>query len=522
LLRRRPERQSTRLNELQTIALNLGEQQLVRHRRTPPFVKREIHDLQGIARPPLDEFAQVIDLTLPLSNHGQTILECAVGFSRRRVGRDGRPRYTAYYLDIRGVERSAGTFSSRKDADHAWQQVEVVQASGRPSDPRRGRLTLRTYVDGVWFPNHVMETSTRQSYKYGIDKHLMPFFGSMRMADILPAHVREWVTTQVTAGVTPAMIRQSKIILSAVFTTALNDFVVALHPCRGVKTPSVPVKEYRILTPEEFDRLYSALPGGLAQLLVDTAIESGLRWGELSELRLRDVHQPSGIVTVSRGVTEVQPKFHPAGGRFVIKSYPKGRRSRRFRLNPSLEIALSAMASAASIGPDDLLFSFDRLTKPHSGPTTLVAVGSLGMTEPNVSGRWDPHGALSAYTAGRCRCEHCRRAFAVYRATRRTAGLDSPRNPRLRDTDGHIPRDWFRSQVWRPACLAAGIDPPVRMHDLRHSHASWLLAGGADLQVVKERLGHVSIATTEKYLHTLPEADETALAALNRVRRRRA
>jgi site-specific recombinase XerD len=56
------------------------------------------------------------------------------------------------------------------------------------------------------------------------------------------------------------------------------------------------------------------------------------------------------------------------------------------------------------------------------------------------------------------------------------------------------------------------------MHDLRHAHGSWLLAGGADLQIVKERLGHVSIATTEKYLHTLPQADDTALAALARIR----
>ena len=56
------------------------------------------------------------------------------------------------------------------------------------------------------------------------------------------------------------------------------------------------------------------------------------------------------------------------------------------------------------------------------------------------------------------------------------------------------------------------------MHDLRHAHASWLLAGGADLQVVMERLGHRKISTAEKYLHTLPVADETALSALDQMR----
>jgi len=49
---------------------------------------------------------------------------------------------------------------------------------------------------------------------------------------------------------------------------------------------------------------------------------------------------------------------------------------------------------------------------------------------------------------------------------------------------------------------------------MRHAHASWLLAGGADLQMVKDRLGHGSISTTEKYLHTLPEADDLACAVL--------
>jgi site-specific recombinase XerD len=48
------------------------------------------------------------------------------------------------------------------------------------------------------------------------------------------------------------------------------------------------------------------------------------------------------------------------------------------------------------------------------------------------------------------------------------------------------------------------------------SYAAWLLAGSADLQVVRQRLGHGSLRTTERYLHTLPDADETALDACPR------
>jgi len=147
----------------------------------------------------------------------------------------------------------------------------------------------------------------------------------------------------------------------------------------------------------------------------------------------------------------------------------------------------------------------------------LAAIDTAGMTDPDGNGRRYRHGTLTAYNAAKCRCEHCRGAYASYRAARRAAGKDSPRAPRTRATDGHIPADWFRRQVWYPAREAAGL-AGLRVHDLRHAHASWLLAGGANLQVVKERLGHASIVTTERYLHSLPTADETALDALARIR----
>jgi site-specific recombinase XerD len=67
---------------------------------------------------------------------------------------------------------------------------------------------------------------------------------------------------------------------------------------------------------------------------------------------------------------------------------------------------------------------------------------------------------------------------------------------------------------------SAGLTIKVRPHDLRHAHASWLLAGGADLQYVKERMRHGSIVTTEKYLHTLDGKDDTALEAFQAVRHR--
>src|SRR5215470_13986259 len=79
-----------------------------------------------------------------------------MGYSRVRAGLDGKRRYTAYYWDIHGRERSAGTFSSRKEADRAWQREETKVAEGRAGDPRRRRQTFERYVRDEWLPSHVM------------------------------------------------------------------------------------------------------------------------------------------------------------------------------------------------------------------------------------------------------------------------------------------------------------------------------------------------------------------------------
>lgn len=77
----------------------------------------------------------------------------------------------------------------------------------------------------------------------------------------------------------------------------------------------------------------------------------------------------------------------------------------------------------------------------------------------------------------------------------------------------------FFNNAWKPGrekAQALGLKKSPRVHDLRHTHASWLINGGTPLPVVQARLGHENITTTiARYYHVDQRAERQAADAID-------
>ena len=357
-----------------------------------------------------------------------------------------RLRFTAAYRDRGGRIRSAGTFSTRREAEKAAGRQDYKVSDGSWIDPAGGRIGFRAYAMDVWLPSRHLEVTTRAGYLSYLRNHFVPFFGNTPLVDITPSMVQQWVRQAVDNGLSPRSVTKYHVMLHSVFARAVRDRVIGFNPCTDTELPKVIAKKSRILTPGEFASVLAAIPDRFKALLL-TEIETGLRWGELVALRPRHIDFLRRTITIEGTIVEVSRKDSPTGDRMIIKPYPKDDEPRTLRVSQDLLDTLAARIGSLGVGRDDLLF-----------PSREVAGGA-----------------------------------PLSRAT-------------------------FNTRNWKPAIARSGIDFPVRMHDLRHAHASWLLAGGADLKTVMERMGHAQIMTTQKYLHTLPEADDRALAAFESIR----
>jgi integrase len=84
---------------------------------------------------------------------------------------------------------------------------------------------------------------------------------------------------------------------------------------------------------------------------------------------------------------------------------------------------------------------------------------------------------------------------------------------------GPLRQSMVSTRLFKPAVRAAGLDPTVRFHDLRHTCASLLIRQGASVKAVQKQLGHASASITlDRYGHLFPDELDQLAERLERAR----
>jgi integrase len=198
-------------------------------------------------------------------------------------------------METIGAERDGVT---RKQAERELRSrlVKVDKGGWRKPAP----FTFAGYA-GMWFA----EGETRRRWKpatvaqYGsVRRRLVKGLGTLRLAEVQPRHVADYIRSSSKAGMSPASIARDVAVLHALFKTAKREQLIESNPAEGAERPRVGRRRWRILEPAEVQRVARAFTDEQARVVFLTLILLGIRRGELQRLRWGDVDLLDSVVRV--------------------------------------------------------------------------------------------------------------------------------------------------------------------------------------------------------------------------------
>jgi integrase len=191
--------------------------------------------------------------------------------------------------------------------------------------------------------------STQVNYRYVIRRHLLPFFGKMRLPEIASYDVQNFLAEK-SKRIAPRTVLSLRNRLLKIFGTAQRWGYLQSNPAKGAQIPAlVDTRERLTLSPQQVRALLGELVEPF-RTMVFLAVLSGLRRGELLGLRWKSVDFVDGSISV------VESNYH---GR---SSQPKTRASRRKVFVDSVVVEDLTRLRPSNTQPDDLVFHTERGT----------------------------------------------------------------------------------------------------------------------------------------------------------------
>jgi integrase len=324
-----------------------------------------------------------------------------------------------------------------------------------------GTPTLREWIDEYLEPSSGrltgIEKGTRAGYRSIADRSLIPILGDIPIDVITKADVGRWVAWQEgqmsarrtngkAVAISPKTVKNYHALLSSILAAAVDANLRTDNPAFRTRLTRGRKREGVFLSRQEFATLVNFIPAYYVPL-VQFLAGTGTRWGEATAATWGDVELSTRTPTV-----RIDKAWKKGTNGTPVLGPPKSERSRRtISLWPELVSALGSPRPG-----DELLFP-----------------GAM-------AGRQIWYGAFNTRIWKKAVAKANDRELIA--EVNKTRGADEQ-------------------------LVAIGKQPNI--HDLRHTHASWLIHAGAPLPFVQARLGHEKITTTvDTYGHLLPDAHE--------------
>jgi integrase len=376
------------------------------------------------------------------------------------------------------------SFERLADAKTWLSDAQSKSRAGAFTDPRRGDMPLREYVENHWWPTLRGDPSTLLNIRTRVWTHILPRLGAYPLNTIKVEQLRRWLK-DVEADIGPSTINGVWGYLSTILTSAVEDERIPRNYCKSssVKPPTIPPRPARAWQRDRVAAVREALPPRF-RVMVDLGVGAGLRQGEVFGLAVEDIDEAANVLHVQRQIKMV--------GTQLVFALPKGGKTRDVPLPGSVARRLKEHLEE---------FPAQKITLPWGDPTPPE-------TEKQAK-------------------ERAPRTYELI--------VTSPWKRAIR-------RNSWNHRHWKPALVGAGvISPPLErkqpvkgkynrhrtvktyaesredgFHALRHTAASVWLDAREPIVAVSKWLGHEDPSITLRvYAHMMPEADGRGRAAMD-------
>jgi len=272
---------------------------------------------------------------------------------------------------------------------------------------------------------------TIMNKQYIVKNKLLPYFGAMRISEIMPVHIRKWQTELISKGYTDTYLKTINNQLNAIFNYAVRYYGLQSNPCRIAGSMGKgKAGEMNFWTLEEFNKFEERISIHRdSRIAFQILFWTGMRIGELLALTVGDVDLDRNEISVTKSYQRIR-------GRDVITP-------------PKTPKSIRTIAIPAFLSGDIRAFLKDKNKNDPEDPLITVSKSIL-------------------------------------------------------------------EKVMKSGTETSGVKK-IRIHDLRHSHASMLIELGFSAKEIADRLGHEKVETTlNTYSHLYPKKQEKIAERLDR------